>query len=85
MSALRRDGRRRNRRAALPKADLDRVPPDERFFYVMAGHLANEVNILGKLLIIGGRSQFIFGRRSGFSKCDEYDCRLGRLRRGINP
>jgi hypothetical protein len=38
-------------RIRLTKADLDRIPADERFFYVMAGHLANDVNILGKLLI----------------------------------
>jgi hypothetical protein len=43
-------------RITLTKSDLDRIPPDERFIYVMAGHLANEVSILQKLLIIGRNS-----------------------------
>src|ERR1700736_1256245 len=43
-------------RINLTKTDLDRIPRDERFFYVVAGHLANEVSILDKLLIIGANS-----------------------------
>jgi hypothetical protein len=38
-------------RISITKADLDRIPADERFFYLMAGQLANDGNILGKLLI----------------------------------
>jgi hypothetical protein len=44
------------RRVNLTKSDIDRIPADERFFYIVAGHLANEVSILHKLLIIGGNS-----------------------------
>lgn len=44
------------RRVNLTKSDIDRVPADERFFYIVAGHLANEVSILHKLLIIGRKS-----------------------------
>jgi hypothetical protein len=42
----------------LTKADLDRIPADERYFYLMAGHLANDVNILGKLLLMASNSAF---------------------------
>jgi hypothetical protein len=38
-------------RLALTKIDLDKIPGDERFFYLVAGQLANDVNILSKLLI----------------------------------
>lgn len=40
------------KRIHLTKADLDRIPGDERFFYLMAGHFGNDVNILGKLVIV---------------------------------
>jgi hypothetical protein len=40
------------KRIHLTKTDLDRISGDERFFYLMAGHLANDVNILGKLVIV---------------------------------
>jgi hypothetical protein len=40
------------KRIHLTKADLDRIPGDERFFYLMAGHLGNDVNILGKLVMV---------------------------------
>jgi hypothetical protein len=33
------------------KSDLDNIPKQERTFYLMAGQLANDINILGKLLI----------------------------------
>jgi hypothetical protein len=39
------------RRIRLTKTDLDRIPADERFFYLMAGHFANDVTILSQLLI----------------------------------
>jgi hypothetical protein len=35
----------------LTKTDLDKIPEDERFVYLVAGQLANDVNILSKLLI----------------------------------
>jgi hypothetical protein len=35
---------------ALTKAHLDHIPPDERVFYLVAGQLSNEINILTKLL-----------------------------------
>jgi hypothetical protein len=38
------------RSAHHTKADLDRIPDDERTFYLMAGQLANDINILGRLL-----------------------------------
>jgi hypothetical protein len=34
----------------LTKAQLDRIPSDERLFYFMAGQLHNDINILTKLL-----------------------------------
>jgi hypothetical protein len=43
---------------SLTKADLDRIPTDERFFYLMAGHLGNDVNVLGKLLMAAYNSGF---------------------------
>jgi hypothetical protein len=46
------------KRIRLTKADLDRIPADERFFYLMAGHFANDVNILAKLLIAAFNSAF---------------------------
>jgi hypothetical protein len=42
----------------LTKTDLDRIPSDERFFYLMAGHFADDVNILGQLLIAAFNSAF---------------------------
>jgi hypothetical protein len=42
----------------LTKTDLDRIPADERFFYIMAGHFANDVNILSQLLIAAFNSAF---------------------------
>jgi hypothetical protein len=42
----------------LTKTDLERIPADERFFYLMAGHFADDVNILGKLLIAAFNSAF---------------------------
>jgi hypothetical protein len=48
----------RLKRVRLTKTDLDRIPADERFFYLMAGHLANDVNILGQLLIAAFNSAF---------------------------
>jgi hypothetical protein len=48
----------RLRRILLTKTDLNRIPADERFFYFMAGHLANDANILGKLLIAAFNSAF---------------------------
>jgi hypothetical protein len=42
----------------LTKTDLDRIPADERFFYLMAGHFADDGNILGKLLIAAFNSAF---------------------------
>ena len=38
-------------KATLTKADLDKIPFDERAFYLMAGQLANDINIFGKLTI----------------------------------
>jgi hypothetical protein len=46
------------RRIRLTKTDLDRIPADERFFYLMAGHFANDVAILGQLLIAAFNSAF---------------------------
>ena len=46
------------KRIYLTKADLDRIPDDERYFYFMAGHLANDVNILGKFLLQAQNSAF---------------------------
>jgi hypothetical protein len=37
-------------RISLTKADLDKIPHDERVFYLMAGQLSNDINILTKLL-----------------------------------
>jgi hypothetical protein len=45
-------------RIRLTKTDLNRIPDDERFFYFMAGHLANDTNILSKLLITAFNSAF---------------------------
>jgi hypothetical protein len=46
------------KRIRLTKTDLDRIPADERFFYLMAGHFADDVNILGQLLIAAFNSAF---------------------------
>jgi len=56
------------RRIHLTKTGLDRIPADERFFYLMAGHFANDVTILVQLLIAAFNSAF--GRPGEFS-CDE--------------
>lgn len=45
-------------RILLTKTHLDKIPADERFFYLMAGHFANDVNILGQLLIAAFNSAF---------------------------
>jgi hypothetical protein len=45
-------------RLDLTKADLNRIPPDERFFFLMAGHLANNVSILAKLLLAAFNTGF---------------------------
>jgi hypothetical protein len=37
-------------RISLTKAHLDQIPHDERVFYLMAGQLSNDINILTKLL-----------------------------------
>jgi hypothetical protein len=42
----------------LTKADLDRIPTDERYFYFMAGHLANDVNVLAKFLLLSHNSAY---------------------------
>jgi hypothetical protein len=34
----------------LTKAHLDQIPHDERVFYLVAGQLSNDINILTKLL-----------------------------------
>lgn len=54
------------RRIRLTKTDLDRIPADERFFYLMAGHFANDVRILSQLLIAAFNSAF--GRPGEFSR-----------------
>jgi hypothetical protein len=38
-------------RIELTKAHLDQIPHDERIFYLMASQLANDLNIIAKLLI----------------------------------
>jgi hypothetical protein len=48
-------------RIGLTKSDLDRIPSDERFFFLIAGHLANDINILATLLIVA----FQTGRQEG--------------------
>jgi hypothetical protein len=57
------------RRIRLTKTDLDRIPADERFFYLMAGHFANDVTILSQLLIAAFNCAF--GRPGEFSR-DEH-------------
>jgi hypothetical protein len=42
----------------LAKTDFERIPADERFFYLMAGHFANDVNILSKLLVAAFNTAF---------------------------
>jgi hypothetical protein len=37
-------------RISLTKAHLDKIPHDERVFYLMAGQLSNDLNILSKLV-----------------------------------
>ena len=37
-------------RIDLTKAHLDRIPHDERVFYLMASQLSNDLNVLAKLL-----------------------------------
>jgi hypothetical protein len=37
-------------RISLTKADLDKIPHDERVFYLMVGQLSNDINILTKIL-----------------------------------
>jgi hypothetical protein len=59
------------RRIRLTKADLDRIPADERFFYLMAGHFANNVTILGHLLIAAFNSAF--GRPGEFSRDEPHN------------
>lgn len=39
------------------KADLDKAPPDERRFFLMAGSVANDTAILHKLLLVNMRNQ----------------------------
>jgi hypothetical protein len=53
-------------RIRLTKTELDRIPADERFFYLMAGHFANDVNILGQLQSAAFNSAF--GRPGEFSR-----------------
>jgi hypothetical protein len=45
-------------RLDLTKNDLNRIPPDERFFFLMAGHLANNVSILAKLFLAAFNTGF---------------------------
>jgi hypothetical protein len=59
------------RRIGLTKADLDRIPPDERFFYLMAGHFADDVTILSQLLIAAFNSAF--GRPGEFSRDEPHN------------
>jgi hypothetical protein len=40
-------------RIRLTKGQLDKIPRNERVFYFMAGQLANEINILTKLVWFG--------------------------------
>jgi hypothetical protein len=59
------------RRIRLTKTDLDRIPADERFFYLMAGHFANDVTILSQLLIAAFNSAF--GRPGEFSRDEPHN------------
>jgi hypothetical protein len=59
------------RRIRLTKKDLDHIPPDERFFYFMAGHFANDVTILGQLLIAAYNSAF--GRPGEYSRDEPHN------------
>src|SRR6202023_1010064 len=49
----------------LTKTDLDRIPADERFFYLMAGHFVNDGTILSQLVIAAFNS--CCGRPGEFS------------------
>jgi hypothetical protein len=40
----------------LTKADLDKIPPDERQLYLMGGLVLNDINTLSKLVIIAMRT-----------------------------
>jgi hypothetical protein len=59
------------RRIRLTKTDLDRIPADERFFYLMAGHFANDVTILSQLLIAALNSAF--GRPGEYSRDEPHN------------
>ena len=59
------------RRLRLTKTDLDRIPADERFFYLMAGHFVNDVTILSQLLIAAFNSAF--GRPGEFSRDEPHN------------
>lgn len=43
------------------KADLDKVPAEERLFFLMAGSVANDTAILNKLLLASVKNQSDFG------------------------
>jgi hypothetical protein len=59
------------RRIRLSKTELDRIPADERFFYLMAGHFANDVNILSQLQIAAFNSAF--GRPGEFLRDEPHN------------
>jgi hypothetical protein len=59
------------RRIRLTKTGLDRIPADERFFYLMADRFANDVTILVQLLIAAFNSAF--GRPGDFSRDEPHN------------
>lgn len=60
-----------HKRIRLTKTDLDRIPADERFLYLVAGNLADDVAILGQLLIVAFSSAF--GQPGNFSRDEPHN------------